>query len=610
MNGNTSDEINLMDYFQVIRKRKWLIILGTLICMVVAGVVSFTMPKIYEAKTYLMVSSLKYNVEFASKEGSKISTPLFENISAETFSKIIINEHTARAVITRNGLNHPPHQYTVSRILSQIKVEYPRNTNLILLKVQDTSKDLAAQIANTWASVFIERNEEVMSKEASNTFNFVMGQLEKVKVSLKTAEDELERNQKTNKIELLKEQISGKIKQIVQYENRLDDAIRSQLIEKARHDELTTQIKEQGMIVQPPMIDQKGNIQENVNTFIVGIHDLTAGMTVKEADSFVKQQLENALSDLTKVENEYKEFSQKNQIEILQSQIDKRVGQLADMKLRMTELEINLEKQRIALEKTNQELQKENKYIPVDKGLIGKEEINPLYMNLNSRRADTAINISSLEKERGELLRTQQVLEQEIKRMKGDLATQKLEESRLKRQLALAESNYNALAQKREQSKLAEARDTGKQRLIGYTNITYKDLKDALMKTEVNIQSLNAEILQLKKNIKNLNEEVGGLKKQLAEQELIQTRLVRNVDTAKSTFEVLSKKGEETKISSAIKAATIQISVPATPPESPIGPKKRQNVMIAGVVGLLASIMLTFFMEFLEKNKAALPKPN
>ena len=49
MNGNMSDEINLMDYIQVIRKRKWLIILGTIICMVVAGVVSLLMPKIYEA---------------------------------------------------------------------------------------------------------------------------------------------------------------------------------------------------------------------------------------------------------------------------------------------------------------------------------------------------------------------------------------------------------------------------------------------------------------------------------------------------------------------------------------------------------------------------------
>ena len=64
MNGNIPDEINLMDYVQVVRKRKWLIILGILLCMVVAGVVSLLMPKVYKVKTYLMVTSPKYYVEF------------------------------------------------------------------------------------------------------------------------------------------------------------------------------------------------------------------------------------------------------------------------------------------------------------------------------------------------------------------------------------------------------------------------------------------------------------------------------------------------------------------------------------------------------------------
>ncbi len=401
MNEITPDEINLMDYIQVIKKRKWLIIIGTLLCMVVAGIVSFLLPKIYEAKTYLMVTSPKYQVEFATKEGPRISTPIFENVSAETFSKMILNEHTAKTVVTKLGLTNPGHEYTVTKILKQVKIEYPRNTNLILLKVQDTSKDRAAQIANEWSSTFIERNEEVTSKETSNTYAFVMGQLEKAKMSLKTSEEELEKFQKVNKVDLLKEQISGKIKQVVQYEVKLDDSNRSLMMEKARYKELTAQIKEQ--------------------------------------------------------------------------------------------------------ERT----------MPVDKGLIGKEEINPLYVGLSSRTADTAVNI----------------------------------------------------------------------------------------------QSFNAEILQLKENVKNLNEEVSGLKKQLAEQELIQTRLTRNVDTARNTYEILSKKGEETKVSSAIKSTTIQVSVPAIPPEFPIKPKKRLNVMIAGVVGLLASIMMAFFMEYLEKNRSHLEKP-
>jgi uncharacterized protein involved in exopolysaccharide biosynthesis len=214
-----------------------------------------------------------------------------------------------------------------------------------------------------------------------------------------------------------------------------------------------------------------------------------------------------------------------------------------------------------------------------------------------------------MEKERAELFKTMQTLEKEIQTMKEKLAIQKLEESRLKRELALAESNYNALAQKREQSKMAAAQDTGNQRVIGYMNVLYKDLKDSLIKAEVNVQSLDAEILQLKENIKNLNGEVSGLKKQLAEQELIQTRLTRNVDTARNTYEIISKKGEETKVSSAIKATTIEVSVPAVPPEFPIKPKKGLNVMIAGILGLIASIMVGFFMEYWEKNRSDLEEP-
>jgi uncharacterized protein involved in exopolysaccharide biosynthesis len=82
----------------------------------------------------------------------------------------------------------------------------------------------------------------------------------------------------------------------------------------------------------------------------------------------------------------------------------------------------------------------------------------------------------------------------------------------------------------------------------------------------------------------------------------------RNVDNAKSTYEILSKKGEETKVSSEIKAATIRISVPATVPKFPVKPKKGLKVMIAGMVGLIASIMVAFFTEFLEKNKGSLEK--
>ena len=47
------DEIELMDYLKVLWKWKYLILLGTLACALIAGIVSFNMTKIYSVKTVL-----------------------------------------------------------------------------------------------------------------------------------------------------------------------------------------------------------------------------------------------------------------------------------------------------------------------------------------------------------------------------------------------------------------------------------------------------------------------------------------------------------------------------------------------------------------------------
>lgn len=47
------DEINLVDLLRVVWKWKWLIITGPLVCAVIAAVISFQMPKIYEVSTII-----------------------------------------------------------------------------------------------------------------------------------------------------------------------------------------------------------------------------------------------------------------------------------------------------------------------------------------------------------------------------------------------------------------------------------------------------------------------------------------------------------------------------------------------------------------------------
>ena len=60
---------------------------------------------------------------------------------------------------------------------------------------------------------------------------------------------------------------------------------------------------------------------------------------------------------------------------------------------------------------------------------------------------------------------------------------------------------------------------------------------------------------------------------------------------------------EMAKIEEAKKGITFQVIDRAIPPEKKIKPKRRRNVMFAGVVSLFAGIFLVFFLEYLENLK-------
>ncbi|MBL7196271.1 MAG: hypothetical protein ISS64_08275 [Desulfobacterales bacterium] len=92
------DEINLIDYLRVLWKWKWLIIAGTLICAVVAAVISFQTPKIYEISTVI-----KSGIVGIKDDGGFIYIDSVANISGK------INEgfynRKIEKVLSPNSLN-------------------------------------------------------------------------------------------------------------------------------------------------------------------------------------------------------------------------------------------------------------------------------------------------------------------------------------------------------------------------------------------------------------------------------------------------------------------------------------------------------------------------
>ena len=81
-------------------------------------------------------------------------------------------------------------------------------------------------------------------------------------------------------------------------------------------------------------------------------------------------------------------------------------------------------------------------------------------------------------------------------------------------------------------------------------------------------------------------------------------RKLRDVKFYQTLYEFLIKQHEAAKIDEAKDATIIQVIDKAEPPEQRFKPKRRQMVMIAGVVGFFLSIFAAFFMEYTEKSSS------
>jgi capsular polysaccharide biosynthesis protein len=120
------DEIELIDYLRVLWKWKWLIILVTLVCMFVAAVVSFMMPKIYKVSM-----SIEPGVIGITKDGIPIYLDSATNIKA----KIEDGAYNSRIL---KELNIDPYKTGL-----KFKVANPKNTILITISSEWEQNQIA-----------------------------------------------------------------------------------------------------------------------------------------------------------------------------------------------------------------------------------------------------------------------------------------------------------------------------------------------------------------------------------------------------------------------------------------------------------------------------------
>jgi len=128
------DEIELMDYLNVIWKKKWLIILPTLFCVIIVGIISFRLPHIWEVDAIIQPSKFFVQTEGGQFEEVLVVSPkqIAGQIGQQSYSPLIAAE-----------LNMDIKKFP------KLKAENLRDTNLVRVSVREEDTEKAKLILSS-----------------------------------------------------------------------------------------------------------------------------------------------------------------------------------------------------------------------------------------------------------------------------------------------------------------------------------------------------------------------------------------------------------------------------------------------------------------------------
>ncbi len=144
------DEIELMDLLKVLWKRKYFIVLGTIVCGVVVAIISFNMTKIYEVNMVVAPGLLKID-----DNGKRLYIDSLENIQTMieggTFDRQIME-----------GLDGNLDETAKSRLLN-FKLRKPKGLNALSVSLETADKNQGLKILSDLSVLLLEKFNSVVA---------------------------------------------------------------------------------------------------------------------------------------------------------------------------------------------------------------------------------------------------------------------------------------------------------------------------------------------------------------------------------------------------------------------------------------------------------------
>jgi uncharacterized protein involved in exopolysaccharide biosynthesis len=225
--GVDDDEITLMDYWRVVRKRLWLIIGICFVAVLTTMVLSLLAPKIYESTvTVLGPEGGSRGLGLASTlaaSGIMQAMPALQMPSLapqrDIFVSILKSRTMAQDVVERFNLQQryrvPFMSDAIRHLLGLTTVSLSKE-GIISVKVEELDPQLAADIATFYVANLDKMLARYTTTEASKQRTFIAERLAETERELRRSEEALRTFQETNKAIALQEQARGAVETTAQ----------------------------------------------------------------------------------------------------------------------------------------------------------------------------------------------------------------------------------------------------------------------------------------------------------------------------------------------------------------------------------------------------------
>ncbi len=218
-NGPDDDEISLLEYGQVIYRRRWLVLGVAGLVMFIALVATLLMTPLYRATTTLQIN--RDTIKVVDVQGMTPAESFNDQDFYQTQYELLQSHSLARRVISNLDLAHDPvfkrmqqpsplgrllgllHPGTgaptpealdhddVKTLLGALSIEPIRNSRLVAIHVDTPDPQFAARVANAYADAFIQSNLERRMEGSSYAKRYLDDRLQQLKQRLEDSDKEL-----------------------------------------------------------------------------------------------------------------------------------------------------------------------------------------------------------------------------------------------------------------------------------------------------------------------------------------------------------------------------------------------------------------------------------